>query len=155
MPLMLNTVQIAGNLTRDPELKTIGNSRNSQNNSIVANMSLAINRRYKGGDGEMKEETCFVDVEVWGRQAELVGQYLQKGRNCMVEGALQFHQWTDQADKKQSRLRVKAQRVHFLGQESGSRIPPSEQQDQAARHAVPALQQQQPQKQHAYNDQPF
>ena len=87
MPLMLNTVQIAGNLTRDPELKTIGNSRNSQNNSIVANMSLAINRRYKGGDGEMKEETCFVDVEVWGRQAELVGQYLQKGRNCMVAGA--------------------------------------------------------------------
>jgi len=125
MPLMLNTVQIAGNLTRDPEVRFFANDK------AVANFGLAINRRYKGGDGEMKEETTFVDVECWGRQAELVGQYLTKGRNCLCEGSLKFDQWEDKEGNKRSKLKINAQRVHFIGKaaETTNDVPPREHQD--------------------------
>ena len=109
MPLMLNSVTVAGNLTRDPEVKNIGNDR------IVAAFGLAINRRYKGSDGQYKEDTTFVEIECWGRQAELVGQYLSKGRNCLVEGELQYHNWTDKDGGKRSQLRINGRRVHFIG----------------------------------------
>ncbi len=109
MSLMLNTVHIAGNLTRDPESKTVANQR------MVATFGLAINRRYKSADGQQKEDCTFVEIECWGRQAELVGQYLSKGRNCMVEGSLQYHKWTDKNGNNRSQLRVLAQRVHFIG----------------------------------------
>ena len=109
MPLMLNTVHLAGNLTRDPECKTIATDR------MVATFGIAINRRYKGADGQQKEDCTFVEVECWGRQAELVGQYLNKGRNCMIEGSLQYHKWTDKNGNNRSQLRVLAQRVHFIG----------------------------------------
>jgi len=69
MPLMLNDVKLGGNLTRDPELHAVGQN-------TVANFGLAINRKYKGADGEMKEEVTFVDIECWGRQAELCQQYI-------------------------------------------------------------------------------
>lgn len=104
----INRVFIAGNLTRDPQVRFLANEQ------AVANFGVAINRRYKGSDGAMKEETTFVDVEAWGRQAELVGQYLTKGRGCLIEGRLKLDSWEDKEGKKQSKLRVVADNVQFL-----------------------------------------
>lgn len=112
--LNLNNVNLAGNLTRDPQVRFF------ENEKCVADFGLAINRRYRDKGGEMKEETTFVDVEVWGRQAELCGQYLTKGRNCMIEGSLKLDQWEDKASgAKRSKLKVVAQRVHFIGGNEG------------------------------------
>ena len=108
MPLMLNNVQLGGNLTRDPELRQAGNK-------TVANFGIAINRKFRSGD-ELKEETTFVDVECWERQAELVGQYLTKGRNVLIEGAIKLDTWEDkESGAKRSKLSVRAHRVHFIG----------------------------------------
>jgi single-strand DNA-binding protein len=109
MALQLNRVMLAGNLTRDPEVRMIGGDRS------VASFSLAINRRYKGQDGELKEEVTFVDCEAWGRTAELVGQYLVKGRACFIEGRLRLDSWDDKKDgTKRSKLKVVADNVQFL-----------------------------------------
>jgi single-strand DNA-binding protein len=109
MPFNLNTVMIAGNLTRNPELRVVGPER------TVAGFSLAINRRYKGADGELKDEVTFVDCEAWGRTAELVGQYLVKGSGCFIEGRLKLDAWTDKEGKNRSRLKVVADLVQFVG----------------------------------------
>jgi single-strand DNA-binding protein len=105
----MNKVFVAGNLTRDPEV------RYTPSGSAVADLSMAINRVYTSGSGEQKEETCFVSVVVWGKQAELCGEYLSKGSPVLVEGSLQFDQWQTDSGEKRSRLRVKADRVQFLG----------------------------------------
>lgn len=108
MSLNLNKVMLAGNLTRDPEVRVAGKSS-------VANFGLAINRKYKTGD-EKKEETTFVDVECWGTTAELVGQYLVKGRGAYIEGRLKLDQWDDkESGLKRSKLKVVADTVQFLG----------------------------------------
>jgi len=104
---------IAGNLTRDPQVRFFANER------AVADFGLAINRRWRGSDGEQKEEVTFVDVECWGRTAELVGQYLTKGRNVFIEGALKLDQWEDKDGNRRSRMRVNAQRVDFIGTGQG------------------------------------
>lgn len=104
----INRVFLAGNLTRDPQVRFLANEQ------AVANFGIAVNRRYKGSDGSMKEETTFVDCEAWGRQAELVGQYLTKGRGCLIEGRLKLDSWEDKEGKKQSKLRVVADNVQFL-----------------------------------------
>jgi single-strand DNA-binding protein len=109
MSLNINTVMIAGNLTHDPQVKTLAADR------TVVQFGLAINRRYKGHDGEMKEDTTFVDIEAWGRTAELVGQYLGKGSPCYIEGRLKLDSWQDKDGTKRSRMRVVAERVHFVG----------------------------------------
>ncbi|MBM4430694.1 MAG: single-stranded DNA-binding protein [Chloroflexi bacterium] len=115
MPLFVNNVQLAGNLTRDPEVRFFANER------AVANFGLAINRRYKGSDGETKEEVTFITVTAWGRTAELVGQYLTKGRNCYIEGRLQLDQWEDKkTGEKRSALKVLADTVQFIGHEKPS-----------------------------------
>ncbi len=113
MAVNYNRVIIAGNLTRDPEVKFLQNER------CVAKFSLAINRRRRGKDGQQQEETTFVEVEAWGRTAELVGQYLQKGRSALVEGRLKLDSWEDkQTGARRSQLRVSADTVQFLGGES-------------------------------------
>lgn len=104
----LNRVMIAGNLTRTPETKAVGADK------TVCKFSLAINRRLKSGDGEMKEETTFVDVEAWGRTAELVAQYCDKGKPVYVEGRLKLDSWTDKEGQKRSKLAVVADSVQFL-----------------------------------------
>lgn len=104
----MNRVFLAGNLTRDPEV------RYTPSGSAVADLNMAINRVYTSGSGEQKEETCFVSVVAWGRQAETCGEYLTKGSPIMVEGSLQFDQWQTESGEKRSRLRVKADRVQFL-----------------------------------------
>ncbi len=111
----INTVYIAGNLTRDPETKTVG-----QRGRVVASFGLAINRTWRDQSGEKKEETTFVDVEAWGRTAELVGQHLTKGRSCLVEGRLKLNEWDDQSGNKRRKLSVVADRVHFLDRASGA-----------------------------------
>lgn len=107
MSVNINKVMLAGNLTRDPEVKSLANEQH------VAKFSLAMNRKFKSGD-EMKEEVTFVECEAWGRTAELVGQYLAKGRSCFVEGRLKLDSWEDKEGKKRSSLKVVADSVQFL-----------------------------------------
>ncbi len=105
-----NKVIIAGNLTRDPEL------RYTPKGTAVARITLAVNRVYSSGEGgEKKEEVSFIDVDVWGRQAEVIGQYLKKGRPLLVEGRLKLDSWEDKNTKqKQSKLKVVLENFSFL-----------------------------------------
>ena len=109
MSLNVNTVILAGHLTRDPEVRSLAGEK------VVVNFSLAINRRYKGNDGEIKEDSTFVDCEAWGRTAELVGQYLAKGSAAYVEGRLKLDNWQDKDGKNRSRLKVVVENVQFVG----------------------------------------
>lgn len=103
-----NKVIIVGNLTRDPELKQqgVGNS--------VCKISLASNRQYKNKQGSMTQEVCYIDVDVWGVQAENCKQYLQKGRPVLVEGRLKLDTWETEGKINRKHLIV-ADRVVFLG----------------------------------------
>lgn len=106
----INRVLVAGNLTRDPKVRMLDGGR------AVAAFGLAVNERYTGKDGAKKETTTFLDVECWGKTAELVGQYLTKGRGCFIEGRLKQDTWEDKATKqKRSKLLVVADNVQFLG----------------------------------------
>src|SRR5512137_2895604 len=96
-----NKVVLMGNLTRDPEL------RYTPKGQAVARIALAVNRTWKSESGESREEVTFVDVDVWGRQAEVISQYMKKGRPLLVEGRLKLDQWEDKnTHQKQSKLRV-------------------------------------------------
>lgn len=106
----LNLVILVGNLTRDPEV------RYTPSGKAVSDLSLAVNRTWVDRQtNEKKEEVCFVDIVVWGRQAETCGEYLSKGAPVLVEGMLQLDKWETQAGEKRSKLRVRARRVQFLG----------------------------------------
>ncbi len=106
----LNKVFLLGNLTRNPDL------RYTTGGAAVCKFGLAVNRRYSTSSGEDREETCFVDIEIWGRQAETCDKYLNKGAPALIEGRLQYDQWEDrETGKKRSRLLVRAERVQFLG----------------------------------------
>jgi len=97
-----------GNLTRDPELRQTPNGQN------VCSFSLALNRSYKGADGNWQEATDYIDVVAWGPLGERVAQYLSKGRPCLVNGRLQSRSW-EQEGQKRSKVEVVAQDVTFLG----------------------------------------
>ncbi len=106
----LNKVFLLGNLTRDPDL------RYTTGGTAVCRLGLAVNRRFTTARGEDREEVCFVDIDVWGKQAESCGNYLRKGAPALIEGRLQFDQWEDrETGRKRSRLLVTAERVQFLG----------------------------------------
>src|SRR5271170_3059637 len=110
-----NKVILMGNLTRDPEL------RYTPKGTAIAKIGVAVNRVWTNEAGEKKEEVTFVDVEVWGRTAENVGQYMRKGRPMLVEGRLKLDQWDDkQTGQKRSRLGVVAETVQFLGSAPGA-----------------------------------
>ena len=104
-----NKVLLMGNLTRDPEV------RYTPKGTAVGDLGMAINDSYKAQDGTIKESVLFVDVEVWGRQAETCKQYLTKGRPVFVEGSLKLDQWETPQGEKKKVLRVRAERVQFLG----------------------------------------
>ena len=105
-----NRVILAGNLTRDPEL------RNTPSGTPVVELRLAISETYRDRQtGESRETVCYVDVVAWNRQAELCQQYLAKGRNVLVEGRLAYDEWKNQQGETRSRLRVRADRIQFLG----------------------------------------
>ncbi|MFL2876926.1 MAG: single-stranded DNA-binding protein [Pontiellaceae bacterium] len=109
-----NRVMLMGNLTRNPELKY------TPSGSAVADLGLAVNESFKNKAGETIEQTCFVDVVAWGRQAETAAEYLKKGSPVFVEGRLQFDQWESQQGEKRSKLRVRAERVQFLSAGGGN-----------------------------------
>lgn len=108
MARSFNQVILMGNLTRDPEL------RQTPNGSSVTSFSLALNRSYKGSDGQWQEATDYIDVVAWGPLGERVAQYLSKGRPCLVNGRLQSRSW-EQDGQKRSKVEVVAQDVTFLG----------------------------------------
>ncbi len=109
MAANMNKVFLAGNLTRDPELRYVPSG------TAVANFSVAINRPYKDASGERKEEVSFVRVVVWGKMAEVCGEYLTKGRPVLVEGRLKSSSWEGPDGQKRSALDVVATNVQFLG----------------------------------------
>ena len=108
-----NKVILMGNLTRDPEL------RYTPKGTAIAEIGLAINRKWKSETGEAKEEVTFVDVSAFGRTAEDIAQYLKKGRPIMIEGRLKFDQWDDKRLAKRSKLGVVCESFEFL--DSGNR----------------------------------
>jgi len=114
----LNKVLLIGRLTRDPEL------RYTQGGTAVTELGIAVNREFTTSDGTRKKETCFVDVVMWARRAEVACQYLRKGSPLFVEGRLELDQWQGPDGQKRSRLRVVADNFQFLdrpGDRSGDR----------------------------------
>jgi single-strand DNA-binding protein len=104
-----NKVILAGNLTRDPEL------RYTPKGTAVCRFTLAVNRTYTGEDGQRKEEVSFIDVDAWARQAEVIAQYMKKGRPFLVEGRLKQDTWEDKNTKqKQSKLKVVLESFSFI-----------------------------------------
>ncbi|MDD5679181.1 MAG: single-stranded DNA-binding protein [Kiritimatiellae bacterium] len=103
----LNRVFLIGNLTRDPEIRYIPSGK------AVADIRMALSRKYRTASGEVKDETCYVSVVAWERQAETAGEYLKKGSAILVEGSLRYEQWEKDGEKK-NMLRVNADRIQFL-----------------------------------------
>ena len=103
--MFYNSVTLAGNLVRDPEVKKVGNDK------TVASFGLAVNKKF--GD---KEETLFIDVTLWGKQAELAGQYLVKGQNVMIDGELKMDEWEDKTSgAKRTKIGLVGFKFHFVG----------------------------------------
>lgn len=110
----LNKVMIIGNLTRDPEIKY------TPKGTAIADIGLAVNRNYTTESGEKREEVTFIDVTLWGRVAEIVGEYCKKGRPLFVEGRLQLDSWDDKATgQKRSKLKVVGENIQLLGAREG------------------------------------
>ena len=110
----VNKVFLMGNLTRDIELK------HTPSDQAVATIGLAVNRTFKTRDGETREETTFVDCEAWGRTAEVMSQYLHKGRPVFIEGRLKLDQWDDrETGKKRSKLKVVIDNFQFVDSKGG------------------------------------
>lgn len=131
-----NKVILAGNLTRDPEM------RYTPKGTAIASLSIAVNRRWSGEDGQQREEVTYVDVEAFGKQAETINQYLKKGGGLLVEGRLRLDQWDDkQTGQKRSRLGVVLETFTFLGaptsQDNRQQTPPQRPPAAAQRPAAP------------------
>ena len=110
----LNKVMLMGNLTRDPEIKY------TPKGTAIANFGIAVNRNYTTESGEKREEVTFIDLESFGRTAEIIGEYFKKGRPIYVEGRLKLDQWDDKTSgKKMSKLRVVVDSFEFLGSREG------------------------------------
>jgi single-strand DNA-binding protein len=106
----VNKVILIGNVTRDPEVKF------TPKGSAVTDVSLAINRNYTLDNGEKREETTFVDIELWGRLAEIAGEYAKKGRPIYIEGRLRMDSWEDKTSgQKRSRMKVVGENLQLLG----------------------------------------
>src|SRR5271168_5191543 len=106
----VNKVILIGNLTRDPQLKYLPSQM------AVVEFGLATNRKFKAANGEEREDVCFVDCSAFGRTAEVINQYCQKGRPIFIEGRLKFDSWEDkQGGGKRSKLSVVVENFQFLG----------------------------------------
>ena len=127
-----NKVILAGNLTRDPEL------RYTPKGSAVAKIGLAVNRTWKTESGESKEEVTFIDIEAWGRQAEVIAQYMRKGRPLLIEGRLKLDTWEDKnTHQKQSKLKVVLETFSFIDSKGGDAGPASPSAEAPRRSAPP------------------
>lgn len=105
---MFNKVIMAGNLTKDVEIRYLPNG------SAVSNTALATNRKYTLQNGEKKEEVCFIDITFFGRSAEIAHQYLRRGSKVLVEGRLSFDQWNDQQGQKRSKHSIVVEAMQML-----------------------------------------
>ena len=109
-----NKVILLGNLTRDPEV------RYTPKGTAVTELGMAVNRVYTAENGEKREEATFVDVTLWGRTAEIAGEYLKKGRPVFIEGRLQLDTWDDkQSGQKRSKLKVVGEGLQLIGSRPG------------------------------------
>src|SRR6267142_2458983 len=128
-----NKVILAGNLPRDPELKY------TPKGAAVAKIGMAINRTWKSESGESKEEVTFVDVEAWGRQAEVIAQYMKKGRPLLLEGRLKLDQWEDKnTHQKVSKLKVVLETFSFIDSNRGDSGGVPSEAPRAQKTAAPA-----------------
>ena len=110
----LNKVMLMGNLTRDPEIKY------TPKGTAIANFGIAVNRTYTPEGGEKREEVTFIDLEAFGRTAEIIGEYFKKGKPIFIDGRLKLDQWDDKTTgKKMSKLRVVVDSFEFLGSREG------------------------------------
>lgn len=130
-----NKVILGGRLLRDPEIKY------TPKGQAIARLGIATSRKFKSGDGEEKEETAFVDVEAWGKQAEVISQYLKKGNPLFIEGRLKLDTWDDkESGKKLSKLKVVLESFQFVGgksEKSDSPAPQGQTKSQAADDSEP------------------
>jgi single-strand DNA-binding protein len=113
----MNRVFLIGNLTRAPEL------RYTPSGTAVADLRVAVNRDFTTQTGEKRQETSFLTVVVWGKQAEASGEYLDKGSPVLVEGRLQTRDWETKDGQKRSVVEVVAERIQFLGRGKGAPAP--------------------------------
>jgi single-strand DNA-binding protein len=136
-----NKVILLGNLTRDPEV------RYTPKGTAVTELGMAVNRVYTAENGEKREETTFVDVTLWGRTAEIAGEYLKKGRPVFIEGRLQLDTWDDkQSGQKRSKLKVVGEGLQLIGSrpsggggdEEGSSAPRSSKSTPPPKAAAPS-----------------
>ena len=119
-----NKVILMGNLTRDPQLSYLPSQ------TPVCEFGIAVNRRWRGQDGQQREDTCFVDCRLFGKQAETFNQYMSKGRPVLIEGRLELDTWEGQDGQKRSKHRVNVQNFQFVGSardSGGSRQAPQRQ----------------------------
>ena len=129
----LNKVMLIGNLTRDPEI------RYTPKGTALAELGLAVNRRYTAENGEKREEVTFVDVTFWGRTAEIANEYLRKGRSVYIEGRLQLDSWDDKATgQKRSKLKIIGEEMQMLGGREGGPGGHGGGEDDEARSSRPA-----------------
>lgn len=115
-----NKVLLMGNLTRDPELKR------TSTDMAVAQIGIAVNRKYKDKEGNLKEETTFVDCEVWGKTAETMAKYLAKGRPVFIEGRLKLDQWQDKDGNNRSKLKVVVESFQFVDSRGNQSSTPAD-----------------------------
>jgi single-strand DNA-binding protein len=122
----MNKVLLIGNLTRDPEI------RYTPSGSAVTQLRLAVNHRFRGRDNNWRDDTVFLDVEVWGRQAETLSQQVKKGWSVFVDGRLKMDEWTSKDGTKRSKLVVTSLLVTPLGPPSGKGAAAAETEEEAA-----------------------
>jgi len=134
----LNRVLLIGNLTRDPELKYLPSG------TAVCEFGLAINRKWKGKDGNQQDETCFVDCQAWARSGEIIAEYCAKGKPLFIEGRLKLDSWEGRDGTKRSKLRVVVENFQLLGsrdarggQSQESTPPPATDNDADADSDIP------------------
>ena len=134
-----NKVILMGNLTRDPEMRVTPNGHS------ICKLGLAVSRTFSTRDGERREETAFVDIDAFGKQAEVIAKYMRKGRPIMVEGRLKLDQWESNEGQKRSKLGVVLENFQFLGsrddnQEGYENSSPPERGESNSADATPTAQ---------------
>lgn len=115
-----NKTQVGGRLTRDPEVKR------TNAGTLVAEISIAVNRKWRDPSGNIKEEVDFIDVTLWGKTAELAEKYLSKGRSVFIDGRLQLETWEDKTTgQKRTKLKVVGEAMQFINDGKGNTAAPS------------------------------
>ncbi|MAF79701.1 single-stranded DNA-binding protein [bacterium] len=151
----LNKVMLVGRLTADPQLRT------TQSGQSVGNFGLATNRVWNDKNGQRQEDTEFHNIVVWGRQAEIVSQFLKKGSMALIEGRLQTRTWQDQQGQNRKTTEIVAERVQFGPRSAGQGVPvgqgaPAGQEPSLGDDSVPSspAKPQEPQKQESASEEP-